>query len=172
MKKSSRVRLRLFKEKDFEFLHGLLTDPATKQYFRNLYTITKEGTANRLKGIFEDQYVGYNLRYVIEDKKLKQPVGKISGTIAKDDDKCIELAILVHPDYRGQGYAKEGAIEYIKKMRELRPEIVKYRMEIEESNKASEVVAKKLEFKLKSVREVGPLKTKMYRWEDREDAEK
>ena len=54
-------------------------------------------------------------------------------------------------------------------MRELRPEIVKYRMEIEESNKASEAVAKKLEFKLKSVREVGPSKTKMYRWEDRED---
>lgn len=172
MRKSSRVKLRLFKDKDLDFLHGLLTDPATKKYFKNLYTVTKEGTAHRLLEIEKEQRDGYDLRYVIEDKKLKQPVGKISGTIAKDDDKCIELAILVHPDYRGQGYAKEGAIEYIKKMRELRPEIVKYRMEIEESNKASEAVAKKLEFKLKSVREVGPLKTKMYRWEDREDAEK
>lgn len=169
MRKSSRVRLRLFKDKDFEFLHGLLTDSATKKYFRNLYTVTKEGTALRLRNIQEDQYSGYDLRYVIEDKKLKKPVGKISGKIAKDDDKCMELAILVHPDYRGQGYAKEGAIEYIKMMRELRPEIVKYRMEIEESNKASEAVAKKLEFKLKSVREIGTSKTKMYRWEDRED---
>lgn len=172
MRKSSRVRLRFFKDKDFEFLHGLLTDPVTKQYFRNMYTRTKEGTAHRLLQIEEDQRWGYNLRYVIEDKKIKKPVGKISGTIAKDDDKCIELAVLVHPDYRGQGYAKEGIMEYIKLMRELRPEIVKYRMEIEESNKASEAVAKKLEFKLKSVREIGPSKTKMFRWEDREDDEK
>lgn len=168
-KLKERVRLRLFKDKDFEFLHGLLSDPVTKKYFRNLYTVTKEGTANRLRCIQEDQYVGYNLRYVIEDKKLKIPVGKISGTIAKDDDKCIELAILVHPDYRGQGYAKDGALAYIAKMRELRPEISKYRMVIEESNKASQAVAKKLEFKLKSVREIGPSKTKMETWEDREN---
>ena len=54
-------------------------------------------------------------------------------------------------------------------MRELRLEISKYRMVIEESNKASQAVAKKLEFKLKSVREIGPSKTKMETWEDREN---
>ena len=68
MGKSSRVKLRLFKDKDLDFLHGLLTDPATKKYFKNLYTVTKEGTAHRLLEIEKEQRDGYDLRYVIEDK--------------------------------------------------------------------------------------------------------
>ena len=161
--KKQRVRLRLYKDADFEFLHGLLSDEATKNEG------AWEQTFIRLRTREEDQRWGCNTRYVIEDKSLKKPVGEISGRVAKDDSECMELAILVHPDFRGQGYAKDGAVAFIAKMRELKPEITKFRMEIEESNKASQAVAKKLEFKLKSTREIGRSKTKMETWEDRED---
>ena len=167
--KKQRVRLRLYKDADFEFLHGLLSDEATKKYFPFMYTTVREQTFIRLRTREEDQRWGCNTRYVIEDKSLKKPVGEISGRVAKDDSECMELAILVQPDFRGQGYAKDGAVAFIAKMRELKPEITKFRMEIEESNKASQAVAKKLEFKLKSTREIGRSKTKMETWEDRED---
>lgn len=167
MKKSSRVKLRFYKDKDFEFLHGLLSDPATKKYFPFMYVAEREQTFIRLRKREEDQHWGCNTRYVIEDKKKKVPVGEISGRYASDDPTCMEIAILVHPDYRGQGYAKDGAVEFIKLMRELIPEIVKFRMEIEESNRASQSVAEKLEFTLKSSREIGPKKVKMLTFEDR-----
>ena len=51
---------------------------------------------------------------------------------------------------------------------ELKPEITKFRMEIAEANKASQAVAKKLEFVLKREKEVGNLeKSKIQYWEDR-----
>lgn len=163
----SRVRLRDYKDKDFEFLHGLLSDPATKKYFPFMYTVEREQTFIRLRTRQEDRRWGRDTLYLIEDKKLRKAVGEVSGRPAKDDPTCMEIAILVHPDFRGQGYAKEGAFEFIKLMREIKPEIAKFRMEIEESNLASQAMAKKLEFVLKGSREIGRGKTKMLTWEDK-----
>lgn len=66
----------------------------------------------------------------------------------------MEMAILAHPKYRGKGFAKEGTIAFIQKMNKLKPEITKFRMEIAESNKASQAVAKKLEFTLKEKKKI------------------
>ena len=46
--KKNKVKLRLYKDADFEFLHGLLSDPATKKYFPFMYTAVREQTFIRL----------------------------------------------------------------------------------------------------------------------------
>ena len=166
--KGNKVRLRFYREKDFEFLHGLLSDEVTKKYFPFMYTIEREQTFLRLRTRLQDQEWGNDTRYVIEDMRKRKPVGEISGRIAKDDKTCMELAILVHPDFRGQDFAKDGILKFIEKMREVKPEITRFRMEIAESNKASQAVAKKLDFKLKSDKEYGTIKkSRMQCWEDK-----
>lgn len=167
MKKGNKIRLRFYRDADFEFLHGLLSDEATKKFFPFMYTMEREQTFLRLRTRLMDQHYGMDTRYVIEDMRKKKPVGEISGRVAKDDSSCMELAVLVHPDFRGQGFAKDGILEFIKKMRELKPDITKFRMEIAENNIASQAVAKKLEFKLKGDKEYGSKKSKMQCWEDK-----
>ena len=100
--KSNKIRLRRYKEKDFEFLHGLLSDEATKKYFPFMYVIEKEQTFLRLKmRLMElDQYFGMNARYVIEDMREKRAVGEVSGRVSKEDCSCMEIAVLVHPDFK------------------------------------------------------------------------
>ena len=166
--KSNKIRLRHYKEKDFEFLHGLLSDEATKKYFPFMYVIEKEQTFLRLKmRLMElDQYFGMNTRYVIEDMREKRAVGEVSGRVSKEDCSCMEIAVLVHPDFRGQNFARDGIFEFIKKIKEQKPEITKFRMQIAESNKASQTVAKKLEFKLKCENEIGNIqKSKIQYWD-------
>ena len=166
--KKNKVRLRFYREKDFEFLHGLLSDEVTKKYFPFMYTVEREQTFLRLRTRLQDQEWGYDTRYVIEDERKRKPVGEISGRIAKDDKTCMELAIIVHPDFRGQGFAKDGVLKFIEKMREVKPEINRFRMEIAESNKASQAVAKKLDFKLKGDKEFGSIKKGTFQyWEDK-----
>lgn len=166
--KKNKIKLRFYREKDFEFLHGLLSDEITKKYFPFMYTVEREQTFLRLRTRLQDQEWGNDTRYVIEDARKRKPVGEISGRIAKDDKTCMELAIIVHPDFRGQGFAKDGILKFIEKMREVKPEITRFRMEIAESNKASQAVAKKLDFKLKGDKEFGSIKkgTCQY-WEDK-----
>ena len=166
--KGNKVRLRFYKDADFEFLHGLLSDEVTKKYFPFMYTVEKEQTALRLRTRLQDQHWGMDTRYVIEDARKKIAVGEISGRFAKDDKSCMELAIIVHPDFRGQGFAKDGILKFIEKMREIKPEVTRFRMEIAETNKASQAVAKKLDFKLKGNKEVGSFKKGTFQyWEDK-----
>lgn len=166
--KPNKIRLRLYRDADFEFLHGLLSDEATKKFFPFMYTIEKEQTSLRLRTRLMDQHFGLDTRYVIEDMRKRKPVGEISGRLAKDDKTCMELAVLVHPDFRGQNFARDGILKFIEKMRELKPEVTKFRMEIAENNIASQAVAKKLEFKLKSDKEYGSIKKgRMQCWEDK-----
>lgn len=159
----NRVRLRFYKESDFDFLHELLSDEASKKYFPYMYTTSKEQSLLRLKTRLMDQEWGFDTRYVIEDI-LRRAVGEISGRVAQDDSSCMEMAILVHPKHRGKGFAKEGTIAFIQKMNKLKPEITKFRMEIAESNKASQAVARKLEFTLKEREEEN---SKMQYWESK-----
>lgn len=166
--KGNKVKLRFYRESDFEFLHELLSDEVTKKYFPFMYTVEKEQTSLRLRMRLQDQDFGINTRYVIEDMKNRKAVGEISGRPAKDDSSCMELAIIIHPDFRGQGFAKDGTLKFIEKMRALRPEVTRFRMEIAETNKASQAVAKKLDFELKSSKEVGNIKKGTFQcWESK-----
>ena len=142
--KENKIKLRFYRDTDFEFLHGLLSDEVTKKYFPFMYTIEREQTFLRLRTRLQDQHFGLDTRYVIEDARKRKAVGEISGRVAKDDRTCMELAVIIHPDFRGQGFAKDGILKFIEKMRELKPDVTRFRMEIAESNKASKAVAKKL----------------------------
>ena len=160
------VNLRFYKNTDFKFLHELLSDEITKKYFPFMYTIVEEQSMLRLKTRIEDQKWGIDTRFVIEDQKIKKAVGEISGRSLKEDNSCMDLAILIHPKFRGKGYAKEGTLKFIEKMRKLKPNIVRFRMVIAESNKASQAVAKKLNFELKSTEEFEIGKNKKFQfWE-------
>lgn len=166
--KENKIRLRFYRDTDFEFLHGLLSDELTIKYFPYMYTTERAQTSLRLRTRLEDQHWGINTRYVIEDLRKRKPVGEISGRLAKDDKDCMELAILIHPDFRGQGFAKDGILKFIEKMREIKPEVTRFRMEIAESNKASQAVAKKLDFKLKADKEYGDAEKGTFQyWEDK-----
>lgn len=166
--KKNKVKLRFYRDTDLEFLHGLLSDEATKKYFPFMYTERKEQSELSLKTRIQDKEWGIDTRYLIEDAGRKKAVGEISGRPAKDDDDCMELAIIIHPDFRGQGFAKEGILKFIEKMRKIKPSITRFRMLIAENNKASQAVAKKLDFKLKSHEEhESSEKGKLQYWEDK-----
>ena len=54
-----KVCLRKYKEKDLQFLHELLSDELTKQYFPLMYTTSLEQSDLRLRSRIQDQNWGY-----------------------------------------------------------------------------------------------------------------
>lgn len=140
------VRLREYRKRDLKFIHELLSDNATKKYFPYMYTTCMEQSNLRLQTRLMDQEYGIADRFVIEDSIIRKPVGEISGRIATDSSNIMELAIIIHPKYRGAEYAKSGVFEFIKYIMKTHPDITKVRMEIADSNLASLSVANKLEF--------------------------
>ena len=143
-----KVKLRFYTEDDFNFLHEMLSDKETRKYFPFLYTTCKEQSLLRLRTRLMDQEFGYTNRFVIQDCKSKNAVGEISGRPAKDNTSIMELAVLVHPKFRAQGFAKAGAWELMKKMILKNPNLTRFRMEIADTNKASQFVAQRLDFDL------------------------
>ena len=73
-----KVKLRYYTEEDFDFLHEMLSDNATKKHFPNLYTTSKEQSLLRLKTILCDQEWECSNRRVIEDIETNQAVGQVS----------------------------------------------------------------------------------------------
>lgn len=141
-----KVKLRLYREDDFEFLHEMLSDPETVRFFPMMYTTSKEQSMLRLKMRLLDQESDYANRYVIQDWLTRKPVGEISGRNATDRNDVMELAIIVHPKYRGQGYARAGTWEFMKRIMKEKRGITRFRMELKNYNEASMALAKKMEF--------------------------
>lgn len=141
-----KVKLTTYTEDDLQFLHELLSDKETKKYFPLMYTTCIEQSALRLENrLFEQEY-GYTNRFLIKELLTKKSVGEIFGSYASDIPGVMELAIIIHPSYRGKGFAKAGTIEFMKYMIKNNKDITRFRMVIADSNSASITVAKKLEF--------------------------
>ena len=141
-----KVRLRKYRESDFEALHDTLSDEATKKYFPWMYTSYKEQSMLRLKMRLMSQEFGENAPCAIEDFWTREYVGEVDGHLAKDDPKTLELLIIIHPKARGKNYAKAATMEYMKRVLKTNPDIEKFRLEIAESNTSSKSVAQKLDF--------------------------
>ena len=144
----NKVCLRKYEESDFQFLHELLSDRLTKKYFPMMYTTSLEETHLRLKTRLLDQKWGFGNRAVIQDFWTRKPVGEISGKYNNQDKRKMELSIVIHPKYRGKGYAKLGTLEFIAKMKRNNPEIDTFLLEIARDNQQSQSTARKLEFRL------------------------
>lgn len=148
-----KVELGFYTKEHLQFLHEMLSDEETKKYFPYMYTTHIDQSRLRLRTRLTDQEWGYKDRFLIIDKKSKEPVGEISGIplrdksfVNKKDKYTMELAIIIHPNYRGQGYAKAGTLAFMKHIIKNRKEINKIRLIIADSNKSSLSVANKLEF--------------------------
>ena len=141
-----KVRLRKYRESDLEDLHATLSDEATKKYFRWLYTSYKEQSDLRLKMRLMHQEFGNTRTCAVEDFWTRKYVGEVSGHFSEDEPTTFEVLVIIHPAFRGQGYAKAATMEYMKKALREDGNIEKFRLEIAESNCASKSVAKKLEF--------------------------
>lgn len=141
-----KVRLRKYRESDLQVLHEALSDEATKKYFRWMYTTSIEQSDLRLKMRLMHQEFGDNGPCAVEDFWTRKYVGEVDGHFAKDDEDIYELLVIIHPQARGQGYAKSATMEYMKRVLRKHPDFKKFRLEIAESNSASKTVAKKLEF--------------------------
>lgn len=141
-----KVRLASYTKDDLQFLHELLSDSETRKYFPFMYTTNIQQSNLRLRTRLMDRDWGNTNRFLIKELLTGKPVGEISGRYAKDIQGIMELAILIHPSYRGKGFAKAGTIEFMKYIRKHNKDITKFRMEIADSNSASMAVAKKLEF--------------------------
>lgn len=141
-----KVRLRYYKKEDFDFLHEMLSDPETVKFFPMMYTTSKEQSRLRLETRLWDEESDYANRYVIQDFFTRKPVGEISGRIATDKPDVMELAVLVHPKYRRQGYARAGTWEFMKKVIKENRGINKFRLEFKNYNEASKALAQGMEF--------------------------
>lgn len=148
-----KVSLRNYKESDLQFLHELLSDEATKRYFPFMYTTCLEQSDLRLRSRLLDQEWGNVNRFLVQDFWTKKPVGEISGRFDRKNKRKMEISIIIHPNSRGKGYAKAGALEFIKRMKKENPDLETFVMEIARSNESSKSVARKLEFKLNEDRE-------------------
>ncbi len=141
-----KIKLGFYTEDDLQFLHELLSDKETRKYFPLMYTTSIEQSYLRLQMRLMDQEAEYANRFVIRDILTRRPVGEISGRTAFDIPSVMELAIIIHPAFRGKGFAKAGAVEFMKHIIKSKKDITKFRMEIADSNNASLAVAHKLEF--------------------------
>ena len=141
-----KVRLAFYTEDDLQFLHELLSDPETTKFFPIMYTTNIEQSHLRLKTRLMDQEYGYVNRFLIKELLTGKSVGEISGRNATDAPSTMELAILIHPKYRGKGFAKAGIIEFMKYIIKHKKDINRFRLEIADNNTASIAVARKLEF--------------------------
>lgn len=142
----NKVSLRLYTEDDFGFLHEMLSDKQTARFFPYLYTSSKEQSELRLKTRLEDQKWGYDSRFVIKDDVTGKPVGEVSGSMASDKPGTMKLAVVIHPKYRGQGYATAGTMKFMEYVAQNKPNVKRFRLEIADTNDASIKVASKLEF--------------------------
>lgn len=143
-----KVKLASYTENDLQFLHELLSDPETQKYFPLLYTSCIEQSNLRLKTRLIDQAYGHSTHFLIKEIFTKKPVGEISGYRSTDALSTMELAIIIHPAYRGKGFAKLGTIEFMKYAKRHQKDITKFRLKIADTNSASVSVAHKLEFEL------------------------
>ena len=141
-----KVRLRKYRESDLEDLHVTLSDEATKRYFFWMYTTYKEQSELRLKMRLMNQEFGNTSTCAVEDFWTRKYVGEVSGHFSEEEPTTFEMLVIIHPAFRGQGYAKAATMEYMKKALREHSNIEKFRLEIAESNSASKSVAKKLEF--------------------------
>ena len=141
-----KVKLGFYSKNDLQFLHELLSDSETRKHFPLMYTTDIEQSSLRLKTRLLDQECGYANRFLIKEFLTGKPVGEISGRIARDMPSIMELAIIIHPKYRGNGFAKLGTIEFMKFISKNNKNIDKFRLEIADDNYASLEVARKLEF--------------------------
>ena len=141
-----KVKLGFYTKDDLQFLHELLSDEETRKNFPLMYTTNIEQSNLRLKNRLIEQYYRHTVRFLIKERFSGNPVGEISGRIAKDVPEIMELAVIIHPNYRGKGFAKAGTIEFMKYIRRHNKNITRLRLEIADNNSASLCVAKKLEF--------------------------
>ena len=142
----NKVKLRYYTEDDLQFLHEMLSDEKTKKYFPYMYTTSIEQSNLRLKMRLMEQEYDYANRFIIQDTKMRKPVGEISGREAIDNSSIMELAVIIHPSYRNMGYAKVGTLEFMKYIVKNKKDITKFRLEIADGNDASLSLAQKLEF--------------------------
>ena len=163
----NKVSLRYYKESDLQFLHELLSDELTKRYFPLMYTTCLEQSHLRLRTRMQDKEWGNGSRFLVQDFWTKKPVGEISGRFDRRNKEKMEISVIIHPASRGKGYAKAGALEFIKKMKKEHPDLETFVMEIARSNESSKAVAGKLEFKLNENRE-GESKNTQF-WEKSKD---
>ena len=140
------VELVCYTKDDLQFLHELLSDTETKRYFPMLYTTSIEQSLLRLRTRLADQEWGYSNRFAIRDVESQMLVGEVSGRMAYDIPTIMELAIVIHPKFRGQGFAQAGAFEFMRYIVNNRDGITRFRLEISDSNLVSKAVAQKLEF--------------------------
>ncbi len=146
------IKFRRYSEKDLKFIHELLSDEVTKRYFPFMYTSDISQSELRLKSRLADDWFllskdDFHTLVVLNEND--EPVGEISYHSVKDTYRTLELAIIIHPEHRGQGYAKAAISKYIEKIKKRIKDVDRIRMLIEETNKSSRAVAQSLEFELK-----------------------
>lgn len=144
------VELCFYTEDELDFIYEMLSDSESVKYLEGMYTSTIEQAKIRLLMRLEDQNWGYRRRFLIRDADTREAVGEISGRNFKDAS-VMEIVIVIHPRFRGKGYAKAGTCEFIKHIMKEAPEITRFRMEINSSNIASISIAKELEFDLSEI---------------------
>lgn len=142
------VKLTYYTENDLQFLHELLSDSEVKKYFPLMYTTCIEQSELRLKARLIDQEYNYTNRFLIKETLNDISVGEISGRYARDIPSTMEVAVLIHPHHRGNGFAKAGTIEFMKYIKKHNKDISKFRLEIADNNYASLKLANELDFKL------------------------
>ncbi len=163
----NKIKLRYYQENDLQFLHELLSDSETKKFFPFMYTTSIEQSDLRLKMRLMAQE-GHSVdRFVIENKR--KPVGEISGRIHKQHNELeMHIAIIIHPNHRGKGFAKTASLEFVSRMIKEHSNIKKFILEIARTNYSSQAVARKLEFRLDDKRSTDKENTEF--WEkDREE---
>lgn len=141
------VKLDFYTEDDLQFLHEMLSDEQSVKYLEGMYTTELYQSKIRLLSRLEDQKWEYRRRFVIKDAETGIPVGEVSGR-TMSEPSTMDILIVIHPSFRGKGYAKAGTCEFIKYIIDTVPEITKFRMEINSSNVVSLEIAKSLEFDL------------------------
>lgn len=154
------IKLDFYTEEDLHFIYELLSNPEAVEYLPYLYVTSMEQAKLRLLMRLEDKEWEHKRRFLIKDAETDKPIGEISGR-TYESPETMEILIVIHPDFRNQGYARASVYEFMRYIMQEEPSVKKFRMEINLTNLASIEVAKKLEFDFQKDKE----DSKMGFWE-------
>ena len=139
-----RVHLRKYKEKDLQDYYELINDEDIKKFipFMDCSNI------NVAKSILKRKIELNNnkLIFAIESIEDKKVIGEISAVI---QGEIAEIEVIINSIFRGKGYAKEAFIQLLEMLKEKEINIKKMKALILKSNKSSQKLFEKLEFKTK-----------------------
>ncbi|HLQ74326.1 MAG TPA: GNAT family N-acetyltransferase [Bacillota bacterium] len=143
---TNRLLMRALEKEDLPFIHELFNDSAiTNYWFMEPYL-----SFGKLEKDYEANHAKSDIRQFVLENKQKERIGYIGLYNIDFNHRHAEFGIIIHPNFQGEGYAKEAtkcAIDYSF----LRLNLHKLYLYVAEKNEKAMHIYKQVGFKTEGI---------------------